>query len=194
MSLVLLTLWLAQGVNAHGGVAFEDDLCVIRIDFLTAHFTVYQPPTSGSAEYCEDLPDVTDTIFVMEYLHDFLRQMPVDFRIIRDEQGFGQFARWEDVQTIDNLNDVTVFYQPPVIQPEGELTANYRFTEKGTYIGIVTAQHPRDDRIYNAVFYFQVGSDYGTWPLFLVLLVALQAGYWWSNGGWEKLQARRRQG
>ena len=192
--LLLTLLHVSPAVFAHGGVAFSDDQCVIRIDYLTAHFTVYQPQTRGSKEYCEDLPDVTETIFVMEYLHDFLRQMPVDFRIIKDTEGFGQFAKWEDIKTIADINASTVFYQPPQVLVDGSLTANYSFEEKGTYIGIVTAEHPADDRVYHAVFYFQTGGpNYGSLPLFLALLLVLQLGYWLSTGGWAKFNKTKAQ-
>ena len=118
--------------------------------------------------------------------------MPVDFRIIRDEQDFGIYARWEDVQTIPDLDAVTAFYQPAVVRPEGSFTANYRFDAPGTYIGIVTAKHPEDDRVYNAVFYFQVGgADYGSLPLFAVLALCLQAAYWVGSGGLKRWRERR---
>ncbi|MBT8146728.1 MAG: hypothetical protein KJN90_07725 [Gammaproteobacteria bacterium] len=178
-----------QSAVAHGGVVLEEDRCVINIGFLTAHFTVYQPETRANEEFCEDIPDVTSSVFVMEYLHDFLREMPVDFRVIRDVNDVGEFARWEDVQAIDDLEAVTVYYKPPTVETNGNYTAEYAFAEKGTYIGVVTAQHPDGEREYNAVFFFQVGGpDLGTIPLFLGLLVILQLGYWWSNGGWAKLR------
>jgi hypothetical protein len=184
VGLLFLVFLLQQSTFAHGGVVLEEDRCVINIGFLTAHFTVYQPETRNSREYCEDIPDVTASVFVMEYLHDFLRQMPVDFRIIRDVNDVGEFARWEDVQAISDLEAATVYYRPPSIQDNGNYTAEYAFEEKGTYIGIVTAQHPDGERRYNAVFYFQVGgADLGTIPLFVGLLVLLQLGYWLSNGG-----------
>ena len=59
-------------VLAHGGVAFEGDSCLISVNFLQAHFTVFQPETRKTREYCEDIPDVTRSVFVMEYLHDLL--------------------------------------------------------------------------------------------------------------------------
>lgn len=178
--------------SAHGGVAFADDQCVINIDYLTAHFTVYQPETRGNEEFCEDIPDVTDSIFVMEYLHDYLRQMPVDFRIIRDINGVGRFARWEDVQVIEDLAAATVFYQPTIVQTDGNYTIRHAFEEKGTYIGIVTARHPVQDRTYRAVFYFQVGGfDWGTIPLFIALALLLQAGYWLAGGGLARLRQSR---
>ncbi|MCB1718951.1 MAG: hypothetical protein KDK05_27765 [Candidatus Competibacteraceae bacterium] len=164
---------------------------MINIGYLTAHFTVYQPESSASREFCEDIPEVSDSVFVMEYLHDFLRQMPVDFRIIRDVNDVGEFASWEDVQAIDDLEAATVYYKPPAIEANGNYTAEYGFQDKGTYIGVVTAQHPDDERQYQAVFYFQVGGpDLGTIPVFIGLLILLQLGYWLSNGGWRRIRDR----
>ncbi len=190
-ALLLLSLWINQSARAHGGVVLDEDRCLINIGFLTAHFTVYQPETSANEEFCEDIPEVSASVFVMEYLHDFLREMPVDFRIIRDINDVGEFARWEDVQAIQDLEAATVFYQPPVIQSDGNYTAEYSFQEEGTYIGVVTARHPDGERNYNAVFFFQVGGmEWGTLPLFIGILVLLQLGYWLSNGGWEKWRSK----
>lgn len=188
----LQLLLLSQPALGHGGVVLEEDRCVINIGFLTAHFTVYQPETQANEEFCEDIPDVTSSVFVMEYLHDFLREMPVDFRILEDVNDVGEFARWEDVEAIDDLEAATVYYQSPRIQADGSYTVEYAFQEKGTYIGVVTARHPDQERVYNAVFFFQVGGpDFGTLPLFVVLLVVLQLGYWLFNGGWEKFRSRK---
>ncbi|MGJ8688899.1 MAG: hypothetical protein ACSHXZ_05190 [Gammaproteobacteria bacterium] len=189
--LICIALWLFLPLSSygHGGVAYEEDLCVINIDFLKAHFTIYQPETNGNEEFCEEIPSVSETVFVMEYQHDFLKEMPVDFRIIRDEQDFGIYARWEDVETIEDIDAVTAFYQPPVVRTEGAFTTNYAFTEGGTYIGIVTAKHPDNGRVYNAVFYFQVGGpDYGSLPWFFALAILLQCLYWLSNGGLKRLR------
>lgn len=189
---ILLQLGAVSGVYSHGGVAFEEDQCVINIDFLTAHFTIYQPEVSSSEEFCENIPSVSQTIFVMEYLHDFLREMPLDFRIIRDEQDFGIYARWEDVQTIPDLDAVTAFYEPAQTRPQGELTVEYAFEEKGRYIGIVTATHPREPILYHAVFYFQVGGpDYGSFPLFIAIAIALQGVYWVGSGGFSRWRNKR---
>ncbi len=191
--LLLTGLGVSNTARAHGGVAFEDDLCVINIDFLQAHFTVFQPQASESEEFCEDLPAVTDSVFVMEYLHFLLNEMYIDFRIIRDVNELGRFARWEDVQAMGDLEDITVFYQQPQIEPGGYYRASHEFTEAGTYIGIVTAQHPTEDRNYNAVFYFRVGGpDLGTIPLFIALIIVLQLGYWFSTGGLTRWREQRR--
>jgi hypothetical protein len=186
-------LWLLFSTQAagHGGVAFEDDLCVISIDFMQAHFTVFQPETSDSTEYCEDIPNVTRSVFVMEYLHDLLTEMVLDFRIMRDVNDVGRFASWEDIEAIDDLEAATVFYEAARMEEGGFYRTSYEFLEKGTYIGVVTADHPTEDREYNAVFYFRVGGrDWGTIPIFLALGMLLQLGYWASTGGWQRMQER----
>tara|TARA_X000000950_G_scaffold274702_1_gene360131 strand:+ start:1846 stop:2469 length:624 start_codon:yes stop_codon:yes gene_type:complete len=187
----LLGLLFSTQAASHGGVAFEDDLCVINIGFMQAHFTVFQPETSESTEYCEDIPNVTRSVFVMEYLHDLLTEMVLDFRIVRDVNDVGRFASWEDIEAIDDLEAATVFYEAARMEEGGFYRTSYEFLEKGTYIGVVTADHPTEDRNYNAVFYFRVGGrDWGTIPIFLALGMLLQLGYWASTGGWQRMQER----
>jgi hypothetical protein len=169
-------------VFAHGGVAFEEDLCVINIGFLKAHFTGYQPLSAGSDEFCEDIPNVAESVFVIDYLHDFLKEMSVDFRIIRDSGDLGTYAKWEDIVRLTDIESDTVYYQPPVVRSDGVFTSAFDFKEKGGYIGIVTATHPSRDNLYNAVFYFQVGgADWGYLPLFVLFLVFAQGLYWFMN-------------
>ena len=184
----LLAVAQAKSVHAHGSVALEDDLCVIDIDFLTAHFTIFQPESRGAEEYCEDVPGAARSVFIMEYLHELLQEMRVDFRIIRDETGTGRFADWDDILAMGDLEPLTEYYQEPSIEPSGYYRASHEFTEQGSYIGIVTASHPTEARDYQAVFYFQVGRNWGSFPLFIALIVLAQLGYWAANGGWRKLR------
>lgn len=192
LSLTLLGALAPNFVHSHGGVAFEEDLCVISINFMQAHFTVFQPETRQTKEFCEDIPDKTNSVFIMEYLHELLSEMKVDFRIVRDVNNAGKYADWEDVKAIADLDAATVYYQPPSIEPGGYYRASHRFDEGGTYIGVVTADHPTEDRNYNAVFYFQVGGrDWGNIPVFIVLLLAVQGGYWFNTGGYRKYKKRK---
>ena len=176
--------------GAHGGVVLEEDICVIKMGFLSAHFTIYQPETRASEEFCEDIPDVTQTVFVMEYLHASLREMPLDFRIIRDVTGVGVFARWEDVAAVDDLDAATVFYEPAAVRDDAVFTVEHRFDEPGWYIGIVTTTYPDTGRTYETVFPFEVGTNWGLLPLFLLIGLGAQAAYlvftgtaarWWTR-------------
>ena len=188
---VAVLLWslviVGSDANAHGGVVYEEDLCVLNIGFLTAHFTGYQPKSRGAEEFCEDIPEVGESVFVIDYLHDFMKEMPIDFRIITDSENLGQYARWDDIVELNDIDGNTIFYLPPEKRADGVLTASYRFEKAGGYIGIVTAQHPTEDKDYNAVFFFQVGrSDYGLLPYFAALIVLLQLGYLAGTGSLQR--------
>ena len=192
MAFAIIASMLNSHVLSHGGVAFQEDQCVITVDFMQAHFTVFQPETRESQEFCEDIPDVTESLFVMEYLHELLQEMSVDFRIIRDVNNIGRFADWSDVQAMDDLESATVYYQAASVEDSGYYRASYTFEDRGTYIGIVTAEQPGEDQSHNAVFYFQVGGrDWGTIPMFILLLLLCQAGYWYYNGGYDRYSQRK---
>ena len=196
VALLLAACWLgfsSPPLRAHGGVVLEEDICVIKMGFLSAHFTIYQPETRASEEFCEDIPDVTQTVFVMEYLHSSLKEMPLDFRIIRDVTGVGVFAQWEDIAAVEDLDAATVFYEPAAVRDEAVFTVEHRFDEPGWYIGIVTTTYPDTGRTYETVFPFEVGTNWGYLPLFLLLGVAAQLFYLVSTGTaarwWAKAQA-----
>jgi hypothetical protein len=191
-SLLLLALLLApRAAVGHGGVVLEEDQCVLKMGFLLAHFTGYQPQARGSEEFCEDIPDVGESVFVLEYMHDYMKEMPVDFRIIADETELGTFANWDDVRALGDLTASTVFYQPPQKRADGVLTASHRFDRAGGYIGIVTASHPTEARTYNAVFFFRVGGrDLGYLPHFLGLILLVQLGYWGATGTLQRFARR----
>lgn len=178
----LLSAFSSPQVAAHGGVVEEDDLCVIKVNYLRAHFKIYQPGASGHEQFCEDLPLASESIFVMEYQHDSLSQMPIDFRIIRDVTGKGRFARMEDIRDIDDLEGATVYYRPPILESH-VYTINYEFMEEGDFIGIVSAEHPDTGKIYAAVFPFEVGfTGFGYWPYILGLLLFIQVQYLLMSG------------
>ena len=186
-----LLLSIAAQSDGHGSVTMEDDLCVIQIGFYSAHFAIYQPQTRQHTEYCEDIPDATESVFVIDYLHDAMREVPVDFRIIRDRDNRGRFVRWEDIEAIDDLESETVFYQPPMVRPDAVFLVNHAFMEEGDYIGIVTAPHPEMDKAYTAVFPFEVGAtSWGYTPWFILIAVLLQASYWFMSGGYGRWRTR----
>ena len=181
--LILILLGFQSESFGHGSVTPEGDLCIIKIGFYSAHFKIYLPRSREHQDYCEDLPDTGETVFVMEYTYGDLGQVPVDFRIIRDVTGLGRFAKLEDVEALSepDIEAATILYRPPVKQPD-IYTINHEFRESGNYLGIVTARHPETNQLYTAVFPFEVGYiGYGYLPLFVLLLVLVQVGYWWMN-------------
>ncbi|MDH4109515.1 MAG: hypothetical protein OEW35_14480 [Gammaproteobacteria bacterium] len=174
--LAVLALTRMTAAVAGGGVVLSEDTCKIRIGFYEAHFTAYQPQASGDRQFCEDLPETGETIFVLDYLHRSLSEVPVDFRIIRNVTDKGSFARLEDVQALPDLDAVTVFYQPPLVKSNATFSVTAVFQEKGDYVGIVTAGHPTKDTIYTAVFPFSVGARRLPWGIVGFALALLLAG------------------
>ena len=181
-----LLLGLPQLSAAHGSVALEDDLCAIKIGYFKAHFKIFLPELRQHEEFCEDIPETGDSVFVMEYLHSGLSAVPLDFRIIRDVTELGRFARWEDVQNISDIDAATVFYQEPRRVPD-VFTVMHEFDEPGSYIGIVTTAGTEDTKAYYAVFPFEVGfTGFGYWPLFAGLAVLLQLNYMLMSGRFRR--------
>jgi hypothetical protein len=173
---------VADEARAHGGVAVVEDICAIQIGVFKAHFKAYEPREHRHQEFCEDLPDAAETVFVMEYLHGNFAATPIEFRIIKDVTGHGRYASLQDVEKIPNLDRATVLYQPPTVRPD-VFTAVYNFTEPGWYIGIVKVKHPTLDKVYTAVFPFKVGfTGFGPWVLLAGVAVLAQLGYWLSGG------------
>jgi hypothetical protein len=172
-----------------GGVVMEGESCTMHIDFYSARFTAYQPETRGNQEFCEDLPDVGLTLFGLDYLHPSLKDVPVDFRIIRNSTDQGRFAVWDDVSRLGDLQPLTVFYQSPLIESDASLQLEFTFTEPGEYIGIVTAGHPTTDQIYRSVFPFEVGRPrYHAAVLALSFIAIIILYAWRRQAGLKRAQ------
>ncbi len=178
-----LALTSSQPALGHGGVVAEEDLCLLKMGFLQAHFTLFLPDSHGSEEFCEEVPRAGRALFVVEYLHEMMKEMPIEFRVVRDEQGFGIFANWDDVTSIPDLDAQTVFHRPLAAEPTGWVAVSHTFEETGGYIGVVVAENPANGKIYNSVFYFEVGNaGYGYIPLFVALIVVAQLLFFASTG------------
>jgi len=155
---------------AGGGLVLKNDACIIEIDFYSAHFTAYQPNTRGNEQFCQELPDTGETLFVLDYLHPSLKQVPVSLRIIHDVTGQGGFVKIKHVEEIEDVDSHTVFYQPPVIRANASFRADFALDTEGAYIGIVTAGHPSNGKTYTAVFPFEVGGPDINFILPMILL------------------------
>jgi hypothetical protein len=178
---LLLQIFFAADANAHGGVVEEDDLCVINIGYLRAHFKIYVPDARQHEEFCEDIPVNGNSVFIMEYQHDVLNSAEIDFRIVHNTTGKGNFARLEDLDAIDDLDAITVRYEKPGVVPD-VFMLQQEFPDGGEYIGIVSARQADTQKLYTAVFPFEVGyTGIGYWPWILGGLLLLQLNYWFMS-------------
>jgi hypothetical protein len=171
-------LWLGAGLllasaaaSGHGGVSMEEDVCLIKIGRYTAHFTGYLPQERASQEFCEDIPVATKAVFVLDFISDELREMDLDFRIVRDVWNICRMAKYEDLGGPEAIEKATIFYEKPKIYSAGVISVHYPFVESGGYIGIISAHHQATGLSYRSVFPFYVGG--GHWARYLAYYVLL---------------------
>jgi hypothetical protein len=147
----------AASAWAHGGVGMEDDKCILRIGSDRAHFAGYQPEHRASQEFCEDIPEVGRAVIVIDFIHPALRERVVEFRILRDADGLGAKARYEDLGDKDRIAQRTMVALPAKAYPHGTVTLDHRFSEPGWYIGLLSATAPASGKTETSVFPFRVG-------------------------------------
>lgn len=130
-------------VQAHGGLALADDMCVLTVGPYRMHFTGYQP-MSQEEEFCEDIPEIGKTVIALDYIQEELRPLKTEVRIIRD------------TGSETNLDEITVFHLPAKVYPNASITVDHTFPEKGKFVGLVTVTGGAQD--YISRFPFSVGE------------------------------------
>lgn len=149
MKQIILSVLLAGSamftsqVQAHGGLALAEDMCVLTVGPYRMHFTGYQP-LSQEEEFCEDIPETGKTVIALDYIQEELRPLTTEVRIIRD------------TGSEENLDEITVFHLPPQLYPSASITVEHTFPEKGKFVGLVTVTGGAQD--YISRFPFSVGE------------------------------------
>jgi hypothetical protein len=161
-------------VQAHGGLALADDLCILTVGPYTVHFTGYQPLTQEE-EFCEDIPEIGKTVVALDYINDELRPMETEVRIVSGSR----ILVPDDVKRVsaEDLKSLTVYHLPAKVYPTASIMIEHTFPEKGKFAGIVTVSG--EGKEWVSVFPFSVGEgrriNWMTDILPYVLLVAAAA-------------------
>ena len=152
---------LSLGAAAHGGLSMEQDMCKLTVGPYMMHFAGYQEDAQRT-EFCEDIPHKGPTIVVLDMVDPALRDIPVEFRIVRKSDGPLESAP-------------EVYKLASAVYPKGTLMVRHDFMEDGDYVGLVYAGANKQ---YTSVFPFSVGRTGGYWQygLGLVALVLLAWG------------------
>lgn len=183
LCLCVTAAFVSSEALAHGGVSMEDDVCTIMVGRYKAHFTGYLPKERATQEFCEDIPAATESVFVIDFIDDELREMEFDFRIIKDVNNIGITATYEDLGGTEAIEKASIFYVDPTRYSRGVVNVRYRFTENGRYVGIVNAHHKSSGLSYRSVFPFSVGSiGYGKYVGYYVALFIFCAIFIWGAG------------
>ncbi|MCW5606724.1 MAG: hypothetical protein KIT26_01545 [Nitrosomonas sp.] len=140
-------------IQAHGGLALADDLCILTVGPYTIHFTGYQPLTQEE-EFCEDIPEIGKTVVALDYINDELRPMETEVRIVSGNR----ILVPDDLKkvNIDDLESLTVYHLPAQVYPSASIMIDHTFPEKGKFAGIVTVSG--EGKEWVSVFPFSVGE------------------------------------
>jgi len=148
---------------AHGGLSLEDDYCVLTVGKYEMHFSGYQPENNGPKEFCEDIPEIGNTIVVLDYMDDELRNLPVEVRIIIDTE-----------EESKDIESITVYKKDYAIYRNGTISLRHTFDGKGKFIGYVTVKE--DGNFIISEFPFSVGIESKSYSYIYYIIFALFAG------------------
>jgi len=161
----------AGDANAHGGVTNEGNMCIMKIGPYRMLFTGYQPERARAEEFCDDIPYEGKAIIVLDHVDTVLREMPTDFRVMKDVKDLGVTAKLEELGNKEEMEAATLLYEEPRLYPRG--TKQFEIDlPKGTYIGLVTIADKKADTVHTSVFPFTIGMGFAT-QVFNYVLIAI---------------------
>jgi hypothetical protein len=176
---LLATVLLTSAAYAHGGVGMVDNRCVLRIGPDLMFFTGYQPQYSRE-EFCDDVPNVGQTVVALDMQETELRDMLTEIRLIKDDGSHTQLNGLPvltDAELANKpaLDAVSIAYFPPKKYPTGTLTFEHTFTEPGKFIGIVTVENEHGQKFVSQ-FPFSVGQQASKGLVLYGLMLAAMIG------------------
>lgn len=165
LSFIYTLVFIKSYAFAHGGLSLEDDYCILTLGKYEMHFSGYQPENNGPKEFCEDIPETGNTIIVLDFMHNELRKLPVEIRIIQDTKN-----KEEPL----NLNNITIYKKDFNWYKTGTVSLKYNFKNKGKFIGLVTTKE--NGEFIVSRFPFSVGIEKKSISFIYFIFLALIAG------------------
>ncbi len=114
-----------SAVSAHGRVAMEDDICMRQIGENIIHLSAYQPEFDVEGHYCTEIPQVGETLLVVDLVDPSLRDMPIGLKVFKGNNE-------TDGELITNLS--------PKYYADGVISTYNALNEKGVYSIIITVE------------------------------------------------------
>ena len=158
-TIIALGVVFSGQVQAHGGLALADDMCILTVGPYSIHFTGYQP-LSQEEEFCEDIPETGKTVVALDYVNDELRPFAAEVRIVRSSTSLkittGTTPRDLEKVSDEDLENMTIYHLEPQVYPNASIMIDHTFPEKGMFAGVVTVSNEGDEFV--SVFPFTVGE------------------------------------
>ncbi len=170
MIVVCALLSLSSQLWAHGGVMNEGNECKLRVGPYVMNFSGYQPENNVSKQFCDDMPTVGKSIIVLDFVDRKLRDMTVNFRVIKaDVAALG--TEEDGIVNEAELAQTPFFEIPAKHYPSGTMTISQAFLEKGHFVGYVVVEGENEKFISR--FPFSVGYPSGGIPAALKVPIAV---------------------
>ncbi|MGJ0393339.1 MAG: hypothetical protein ACR650_11445 [Methylocystis sp.] len=168
MAGVLAFAGFSAPAEAHGRLGAAEGRCRLFIGPDIMNFTGYLPEASKN-EFCEDIPSTGPMIMVLDAEQEELRDMKIEIRIVKDVGG--------ETKENENLEAVTVAYQPPKVYPTGTVNFEHDFKDGGYFVGIVTVTGDHGER-WMSRFPFSVDRTFmRDLPVYLTLGIGVIAAF-----------------
>jgi len=152
--IVCALLSMSSQLWAHGGVVSMGNQCKLLVGPYSINFSGYQPLKDRSEQFCDDLPVIGKSIIVLDFVEEKLRDMTVNFRVIKSD--VAPLGTAEDgVVKESELAQTPVFEIPAKRYPNGTMIIEQDFTEKAHFIGYVIVEG-KDEKFISR-FPFSVG-------------------------------------
>ena len=163
-------LALSGQLWAHGGVMNEGNECKLRVGPYAMNFSGYQPENNISQQFCDDMPTVGKSIIVLDFVDRKLRDMTVNFRVIKaDVPALG--TEEDGIVNETELAQTPFFEIPAKHYPSGTMTVTQDFLAKGHFVGYVVVEGENEKFISR--FPFSVGYPEGGIPAALKIPIAV---------------------
>jgi len=161
MCLMVFALAAPLPARAQHGHELAANTCVIHMGPYKMYFSSYQPDTHHDHQFCQELPDIGNTVLVLDFVERELRSIPVEFRIIRD------------TGSEQDLDAITLVHFPAKVYPKGSIDVKHNFDQSGKFIVLTSTG---DNQEHLSRFHFSVGETNAISHLQHYMVVLLPLG------------------
>lgn len=159
-------------VWAHGGGgATTSDTCRVEVGGHWVHFTTYLPMLTGTAEYCQSIPNPGLVNLVFDYEGRALRNMSVEFEVTKEPEG------------------TRMTYKEPHTYPNGTVNQQVNL-EPGKYLAHVTLINEGNRVDAHLPFTVLTGNEQAQNQMMFIILLVGGAGlyiFYLSNPKFQAL-------
>jgi hypothetical protein len=148
----------------------EGNECKLRVGPYVMNFSGYQLKNNAPMQFCDDLPTVGESYIVLDFIDNKLRDMTVNFRVIKAvEAALGTVE--DGIVNEAELAETPFFEIAAKRYPQGTMKITQQFKEKGHFVGYVIVEGENEKFISR--FPFSVGYPKAGIPAALKIPIAV---------------------